>query len=184
MSKHNYIPIILAIILLFFLIYINKYFKENFSVSDASNLSSVLFKDIGAESIITDVKSLEMKDDNIVYILNSGISDSEKVIKLKAYICNLVDIRNDNPEYSNIPPSNKLNCKDFVKILEIVGSKDMEYNVDYTSKITDLKGLMLNDIPYSTVINSSASDKDKFIGPLIPNITSLTTDIINKTLTK
>lgn len=187
--QEEILPVILAIILLFFLIFINLFFigknTEKFTMSDADSLSSIIFKDnMAVSSIINDVKALDMKDNTVVYILQSEMSDEAKLSKLKAYICDLVTQRNENSAYKNIHPTNKITCKDFVKVLNLVGTKDSEYNIDYTNKINEFKGLMINDIPYMTVLNMSSDDKTKFIGPTTPNIVSLTTDILNQTLPK
>jgi hypothetical protein len=182
MPRHNNTPVILAVILLFFLIFINIYFIEKFTMSEADSLSSVIFKDNAASSIIDDVKALEMKDDNVRYIVQSEMADEVKVNKLKAYICELVTKRNDNSAYKHIKPENKITCKDFVKVLNLVGTSTTEYNIDYTNKISEFKGLMITDLPYMSVLNMSVDDKSKFIGPSKPNIVSLTNDILNKTL--
>jgi hypothetical protein len=189
MQKYNKMPVVIAIIIHFFLIFINVYFikksnVEKFTISDADSLSSIIFKDNAASSIITDVKALELKEDNLVFILQSEMSDEAKLNKLKGYICDLVTKRNENSAYKIITPNNKITCKDFIKVLNLVSTANSEYNIDYNNKISEFNGLMINDLPYMSVINMSVDNKVKFMGPTTPNIISLTNDILNQTLPK
>ena len=93
-------------------------------------------------------------------------------------MCNLVTKRNETDAFNDIPEEELLTCKDFVKVLNIVGSKDSEYNIDYTNKIQEFKSLLLKDKPYTSVLNTTYADKNKFMGPEVPNIVSLTNDIL------
>lgn len=178
MKLYHFLFFLAATLFLLFIITFNS-FVEPLTITDADALSDIIFKDDASEYSIKDVETLNIKDENIVFILKSEISNQEKLVRLKSYMCELVSNRNDMDQYDNMPPQEKLTCKDFIKVLNFVASKDSEYNLDYTSKVNEFKSLLLNDTAFNDVLNSEQPDEEKFIGSAEPNFVSLTNEILS-----
>jgi len=168
-----------AISFLLFLISFNKFF-EPLTISETDALNDIIFKESTDDEsvVIKQIQELAIKDDNVEIILKSEIPDKQKLIQLKTYICELVTNRNETDEFSETPPEDKLSCKDFIKIMKVIGSTDSEYNINYTNKVNEFKSLLIDDTAYNSVLDSSDTDEIKFMGPSIPNLTSLTNDIL------
>jgi hypothetical protein len=177
MKRTHFFFFLAATLFLLFIIAFNS-FIEPLTIGEADALTDVIFKDDASEYSIKDVESLNIKDENILFILKSEISNQEKLVRLKSYMCELVSNRNDLAIYDDVPPQEKLTCKDFIKILNFVGSKDSEYNIDYPSKINEFRSLLLNDTAYNDVLNSEQTDEEKFIGSAEPNLVSLTNEVL------
>ena len=103
-------------------------------------------------------------------------SNNEKLIKINAYFDELIDKRNEKPQYAN----NKvfIDFDKFFAILKIMQSTEFDND---TEKILEIKKLGLIDDAFDAIIINDMSDSLKLINtdnPKQPSLQNLINEII------
>jgi hypothetical protein len=171
--------ILCAILLLFLLVFINRK-KEGFNSSQLLDIYTVLTDD----STTSDEKikilaepSFVINDSVIQNIVNSEMfSNNDKIIKIYGYLDELIDKRNNKPEY--IDNERIIEFDIFFTILKIIQSTDFDTD---NEKILEIKKLGFIDDAFDAIINSDIPDSLKIINtdlPKQPSLQNLINEII------
>ena len=172
--------ILFAILLLGVLIFVNRK-REGFNSSQLSEIHKILTDDTtdGDEKIkLLADPSFTINDSAIQNIVKAEtFSNNEKLIKINAYFDELIDKRNEKPQYAN----NKvfIDFDKFFAILKIMQSTEFDND---TEKILEIKKLGLIDDAFDAIIINDMSDSLKLINtdnPKQPALQNLINEIIS-----
>jgi len=172
--------ILCAILLLGLLVFMNRT-REGFNSSQLLDIYKILTDDETGNDekikLLAD-PSFTINDSAIENIVKSEMfSDNEKIVKIYAYLDEIIDKRNDKPTYAN--NNKQIEFDHFFHILKIIQSS--EYDND-TERILEIKKLGLIDTAFDAVINNAAiSDSLKIINeedPKQPSLQNLINEII------
>jgi hypothetical protein len=172
--------ILFAILLLFLLVFMNGK-REGFNSSQLLDIYKVLTDDTTGNDekikLLAD-PSFTINDSAVENIVKSEMfSDNEKIIKIYAYLDELIDKRNDKLPYAN--NDKQIEFDHFFHILKIIQSSDYD---DDTEKILEIKKLGLIDTAFDAVTNNNnITDSLKIINadnPKQPSLQKLINEII------